>query len=215
MKVRQGLSYSPRFLLEISPNMRSRHLDLSGPPAAAGFADQDIGIYGCACARSRGRRHTPLHSALAMPHGVRLHWPRPPPIMARIDPGIRLEGHWTMEQLEHALGRLGDLLTAADAEPHGLSPRPPTPGDDDALRSDLIDRAHLALSQGRSLLLGASARASDRPTIEFASVAELLASDIAFADLVARLEDGEGAAEFIEIRDAIHAVAMAAKHAAG
>lgn len=135
--------------------------------------------------------------------------------MGRIDPGIRLEGHWTMEQLEHALGRLGDLLTAADAEPHGLSPRPPTPGDDDALRSDLIDRAHLALSQGRSLLLGASARASDRPTIEFASVAELLASDIAFADLVAHLEDGEGAAEFIEIRDAIHAVAMAAKHAAG
>jgi hypothetical protein len=120
-----------------------------------------------------------------------------------------------MDQLAHALDRLGDLLAPFDAGRYGVALRPPMPGDDDALKLDMIERAHLALSQGRSLLLGASAKASDRAGIEFANLTDLLANDIAFADLAARLGEGDGAAGFIEIRDAIHAVAMAATRAAG
>jgi hypothetical protein len=120
-----------------------------------------------------------------------------------------------MDQLAHALDRLDHLLTPFDAEPQGVDLHRSMPGEHDALKSDMIERAHLVLSQGRSLLLGASAKASDRAGIEFANLTDLLANDIAFADLAARLGEGDGAAGFIEIRDAIHAVAMAATRAAG
>jgi hypothetical protein len=120
-----------------------------------------------------------------------------------------------MDQLEQALDRLGDLLAPFDAGPHGVALCPPMPGGDDAFKSDMIQRAHLVLSQGRSLLLGTSAKASDRAGIEFTNLTDLLANDIAFTELAARLREGDGAAGFIEIRDAIHAVAVAATLAAG
>ena len=108
-----------------------------------------------------------------------------------------------MNQLENAVSRLNNLLAPLpDGGSVGFLAYPPMPGETNfELKSDLLDRARIALSHGHSLLLGADIGDYDFGEVEF-------------SNNVALLGDDNETSEFIKIRDAIRAIAIAAQQAA-